>query len=110
MDSITEHQRANDSYITEGIALLEFANRAGELFEKQPANEKRRLLDFVLSNCTWAGGELTPKYRQPFDIIADMATEAASKKAAGMTSSDPCSVKLPVRNPLRNNTLCARNS
>lgn len=95
MDSIAEHQQANESYISEGVMLLELANRASELFAKQPASEKRRLLDFVLSNCTWKGGELTPNFRQPFDMIADMATDCAVKKVAGIASGDLCQNELP---------------
>lgn len=75
--------------------LLELTNRASELFARQPASEKRRLLDFVLSNCTWKGGELTPNFRQPFDMIADMATACAAKKVAGIASSDLCQNELP---------------
>ena len=44
----------------EGIALMELADRAADLFADQPASEKRRLLEFVLSNSFWANGELTP--------------------------------------------------
>ena len=76
MDSIAEHQQANESYIIEGV-LLELANRASEIFARQPASEKRRLLDFVLSNCTWSNGVLTPVFRQPFDMIADMSAACA---------------------------------
>jgi hypothetical protein len=46
------------------------AHAAPVLFESQPPAEKRRLLNFVLSNCTWKGGELVAKYRQPFDVLA----------------------------------------
>ena len=46
------------------------AHNAHALFESQPPVEKRKLLDFVLSNCTWKGGELAAKYRQPFDVLA----------------------------------------
>ena len=46
------HQAANRNYIEEGIKLLELAHKA-RLFETQPPSEKRKLLDFVLSNCTW---------------------------------------------------------
>ena len=59
-----------------------------ELFEKQPASEKRRLLDFVLSNSTWGDGQLTVEFRQPFDLIALGATELKQKKAAGVGSDD----------------------
>jgi len=93
--SIDDHERANQSYMGEGIALLDLANRAVELFEKQPAGEKRRLLDFVLSNCTWANGELTPEFRQPFDMIALEATACAKEKVAGASFGDLCQARLP---------------
>jgi hypothetical protein len=64
------HQSANQSYIEEGIKLLESAHKAHGLFETQPPSEKRKLLDFVLSNCTWKDGKLAAQYRQPFDLIA----------------------------------------
>ena len=69
MRDLNAHQTANWSYIEEGIQLLELAHRAHVLFESQPPTEKRRLLSFVLSNCIWKGGELTAKYRQPFDVL-----------------------------------------
>ena len=71
----------------EGIALMELATRAADLFEEQSASEKRRLLEFVLSDSIWASGELTPVFRQPFDMLADMATVGAQKMAAGELSS-----------------------
>jgi hypothetical protein len=46
----------------DGLASLELARRAADLFEKQ--REKRRLLDFVLSNWTWADGVLAPEFRR----------------------------------------------
>jgi site-specific DNA recombinase len=67
---------------------LELANRAAVLFERQDAREKRRLLNYVLSNCTWKSGELTPIFRQPFDIIADGAKLSAKKKVAGANADD----------------------
>ena len=66
----------------EGLALLELASRAADLFEKQEPREKRRLLDFVLSNSTWADGVLTPEFRQPFDLLADAAATTPKEKAA----------------------------
>ena len=52
------HRSANRHYIDEGAKLLDLARRAHELFKKQPAREKRKLLDFVLSNCQRKNGEL----------------------------------------------------
>ena len=86
--NLEQHQNANQSYLQEGVAILELANRAAELFEKQSASEKRRLLDFVLSNSSWGNGELTVEFRQPFDLIAVGATELKQMKAAGAGSDD----------------------
>jgi DNA invertase Pin-like site-specific DNA recombinase len=87
-DAIEAHEQANQNYLCEGIALVELANRAAELFEKQPPREKRKLLDFLLSNCSWGDGVLTPTFRQPFDMIADASTQCAEEKAAGGSSDD----------------------
>ncbi len=73
MRDIEAHQSANQSYIEEGIKLLELAHRAHQLFESQPAIGKRKLLDFLLSNCRWHDGRLQAEYRQPFDLIASAA-------------------------------------
>ena len=70
LELIREHQDANQTYLDEGIRLLELAQKAGTLFRQQPPAEKRRLLGFVLSNCTWKDGQLTAAYRQPFDLLA----------------------------------------
>jgi site-specific DNA recombinase len=70
MCDIETHQNANQSYIEEGIRLLDLAHRAHVLFENQPPAEKRKLLDFVLSNCRWRGGKLEAEYRKPFDMLA----------------------------------------
>jgi site-specific DNA recombinase len=66
--SIEDHQGANESYLDEGVNLLELAKRAHILFKKQEPCERRRLLDFVVSNCTWKNGEMEATYRQPFDL------------------------------------------
>lgn len=59
------------------------------------ASGKRRLLEFVLSNSIWASGELTPEFRQPFDMLADVATVGAQKMAAGLLTSSHHQEELP---------------
>ena len=82
LETIQGHQDANQTYLEEGIALLELAQKAGELFRKQPAAEKRRLLGFVLSNSTWKDGKLTAEYRQPFDLLAKNVVAFEKRKRA----------------------------
>jgi hypothetical protein len=55
--AIEEHQAANKSYVEAGVQLIDLAGRAHELFRRQQAREKRGLLNFVASNCTWKGGK-----------------------------------------------------
>ena len=78
---IEEHQNANQSYMDEGVRLLELARGAADLFDRQTAEEKRRLLNYVLSNCSWKNGRLEASFKQPFDMLA-VAAEATTKEEA----------------------------
>jgi site-specific DNA recombinase len=81
--AIVRHQDANESYIEEGIRLLELAKSAHSLFEKQEPREKRRLLTFLLSNCSWNNGELTAEYRYPFDLLSKHPRKYEEEKRRG---------------------------
>jgi len=89
------HRAANQTYLEEGVQLLELARRAPELFAKQEPREKRRLLDFLLSNCTWKSGKLSVVFRQPFDLLAVTNEALKREKAAGALSNSQCLEKLP---------------
>jgi site-specific DNA recombinase len=93
--NIDAHHAANQSYIQEGIKLLELAQHAARLFESQPAKEKRKLLDFVLSNCTWKEGELVAQYRHPFDILADAVAAQPRVQPAMLPNLDKSEIWLP---------------
>jgi hypothetical protein len=92
---IERHQAANTSYMDEGVQLLELAQNAQRLFEKQEPREKRRLLNFVVSNCTWRGGELAFTFRQPFDLVAETALVHVQKKAVGDVANGFSQIWLP---------------
>ncbi len=83
---IERHQSADKSYLDEGVALLDLARDAQRLFAKQQPSEKRRLLNFLLSNCTWEDGEVAATFRQPFDMLAETVTKARAERAAGAAS------------------------
>jgi site-specific DNA recombinase len=76
---IARHESAEQSYMDEGVQILELARNAQKLFERQQPREKRRLLNFVLSNCTWENGEVVATFRQPFDLLAK--TTAIAKRS-----------------------------
>ena len=85
--AIDRHESAEQSYMDEGVKLLELAQRAQRLFERQEPRQKRRLLNFLLSNCTWADGEMTATFRQPFDLLAETTTAAARQEPVTMANS-----------------------
>lgn len=79
---IETHQAANKSYLEDGARILDLASRAAELYDRQPLFEKRRLLDFVLSNSLYVDGAIEPKFRKPFDLIAVASRQNQKEKAA----------------------------
>ena len=79
MRNVEAHQKARESCMDEGIRIFELVDRAWMLYEKQEMLEKRRLLDYVFSNSTWAHGILAPTYRKPFDLIVE-AQELQDKR------------------------------
>ena len=50
--------------------ILELAKKAVFLYETQGPAEQRRLLQTVLSNCTFDRGSVCPTYTSPFDLFA----------------------------------------
>jgi site-specific DNA recombinase len=49
--------------------ILELAKQAENLYQSQNPAEQRRLLETVLSNCTFNRGSLCPTYNKPFDLL-----------------------------------------
>lgn len=81
LEHIRSHQNANYVYIDGGVKLLELAQSAHGLFIRQTAAEKRKLLDFLVSNSVWNGKHLTVNFMQPFDIIAESAKSVCTENA-----------------------------
>jgi len=79
---IADHREAQKSYFDEGVMILELASRSRELFLEADAARRNRLLTFVLSNCSWKGGQLSATYRPPFDLISERAVAARSADLA----------------------------
>src|SRR5215207_8931167 len=79
---IERHRNADKSYLGEGIALLDLGRNAQRLFANQEPREKRRLLNFLLSNCTWEDGKVAATFRQPFDMLSETVIETRGEHAA----------------------------
>jgi site-specific DNA recombinase len=92
---IERHQGANRSYLDDGVKLLELAQQAVILYEKQPVREKRKIINFVCSNSLWKDGKLIPNYRQPFDILVEKSRECKLKMAAFPEKNGQIDIWLP---------------
>ena len=68
---IERHDHANDCYLDSGVRLLRLAERAPDLWNEQPQEERRKLLDLLLLNCTFDGESLRATYRKPFCWLAE---------------------------------------
>ena len=55
--------------VATGEKILELAKTAHFRYVEQSPAEQRRLLDIVLSNCTFDRGTLCPTYTKPFDLL-----------------------------------------
>lgn len=84
---IDRHEVAEQSYMEEGVQILELARNAQGLFERQEPRQKRRLLNFLLSNCSWEDGEVRATFRQPFDLLAETTAIAARREAGSKSNS-----------------------
>jgi len=70
----------------------------------QEPGDKRRLLNFVFSNCSWKGGELQAEYKQAFNLLAVTTATYQAAKAAGCQSNGLSENWLPVLEAFR--TFC----
>ena len=66
---IEQRQSADQHDLEEGVSILEMARNAQRLFDGEEPMEKRRLLNFVVSNSTWANGELNATLREPLGLL-----------------------------------------
>ena len=88
-------QTANKSYMDEGVKMIELASNAQTRYENQEPRQKRRLLNFLLSNCSWLDGKVVATFRQPFDLLAETSVVAAGHAASAVPISAKKEIWLP---------------
>ena len=64
-----EHAELHVPAVATAEKILELATKAEILYKSQNPGEQRRLLETVLSNCTFDRGSLKPTYTSPFDLL-----------------------------------------
>ncbi|MFT3995986.1 MAG: recombinase family protein [Asticcacaulis sp.] len=83
-DDLKRYEQASEAYMDEGVNLLILAREAHTIFETQTGIARKKLLNFVLSNCKWAHGELIADFRQPFELLKErLAPQNRPEKGDG---------------------------
>ena len=72
LSSVQSLKAVKPGRLLDAARILELANKAYSLYEKQSPAEKAKLLKMVLSNCAIDAVSLYPTYRKPFDLIFQM--------------------------------------
>ena len=99
---IERHEAADQSYLEEGLALLEVAGRAWQLYESRNPTERRQLLNFAVSNTVWRDQNLEVVWRQPFDLLAESISECRKNDEPPDAKSGGHSKWLPNRGGSKN--------
>ncbi len=71
--TIEQHKNANIEYLNDGISLLDKANNLYKEYRlKEEIDEKRKLLNIVVSNSVLNGSNLVVEYNEPFLIFSNI--------------------------------------
>ena len=104
-EAIRDHRRADRSYTDTGVRLLELASGAHDAFMSQGSEERRKLLQLLVSNSSWKHGRLAVELHAPFDSILSEAAKARAADAADLVAGVK---KRPFENWRRGRDLNAR--
>lgn len=84
-------QRADANYLEHTNIILELANKACQLFKKQNAEQKRRLINLLTSNCSYIDGKLDLELKPVFNEIFKSRKSGnwCAYKESNLKPSDP---------------------
>lgn len=74
---IEHYQNSRQSYMEDGVRLLEFASNARQEFQEQDFLGKRGLLKLLLSNSEFDDGKVSVTFRKPFATLIKTKIAAA---------------------------------
>ena len=69
-EQLKDHSEADKQFLITSSYLLNLANRAEELFVSSEVEQKRQLINFVLSNLKLNDKQLVWEYKKPFEMMA----------------------------------------
>lgn len=70
-DKLSKFQKADEQYYITIALILDIADRAYDLFESSEVNEKRAIINFLLTNCQLDGKKLSFTLKTPFNRVLE---------------------------------------
>jgi len=71
-DQLKKIIEADENYSMTLISLLNICSKAPELFRSSKVEQKRQLINFLLSNLQLRGKKLEYTLKKPFDVLVDL--------------------------------------
>ena len=71
-DQLKKIIEADENYSISLISLLNICSKAPELFRSSKVEQKRQLINFLLSNLQLRGKKLEYTLKKPFDVLVDL--------------------------------------
>ena len=84
-NKLQAHNVADKKYYEEGVKILELLKNAYSIYSKQTNSEKRKMLKFLLSNCTLKDKKVSWDYNLPFAYFVNF--DACHKNHPGQDSN-----------------------
>ena len=72
MDKLKSITEADENYSMTLISLLNICSKAPELFNSSKVEQKRQLINFLLSNLQLRGKKLEYKLKKPCDVLINL--------------------------------------
>jgi len=69
-EQLKDHSEADKAFLISISSLFSITNRIEELFVRSEVDQKRQLVNLVLSNLKLEGKKLVWEYKKPFDMMA----------------------------------------
>ena len=70
---LSSAQRADAHYLENAHFILELAKNAAQWFKQGNVEKKRRVLDILLSNCSYSDGNIDVELKSVFGMILESA-------------------------------------
>jgi site-specific DNA recombinase len=83
---IASHRSANTNYVELGNQIIALAQNAHAQFISQENEEKRKLLNYLVTKIEYSDGKLHPTYRKPFNILVNFSNSEIKR---GRRDSNP---------------------